>query len=611
MWATNGITSHFTIPVLVYGVFADTADITDDGMIARLDIDAAINRCYEINEGASFNNFSLQKGDKVRIVGYVIDQHTYHYGSELAEATVLGTDDDGKIMITTFHHFTAYSQWGQEKPVWLFQFYRLSSTLESDDIFYYEIGDLIPTYTDANGDLAHQATTVSGSGVTAVNQVIQSSTAAVGVINFGDTYIHYHHFGHRFIWTGYEYRLIPIFGIVESVSSSFMYDSRAIATGRANTYDADNKNETKQSLVYSGYFRSGDLNYNDINRFVNDPVYMDSINGSITGLTVKGDTLRIYQQKKITIFYLNKDEVKYADGSTALITGNNLLSAKNVLPYNVGCSHTYSIAEGTYSDYFYDVRTSAWYRFSQDGLLNITEPHQQNPNAFKMKAYGIYLSKMISYAIIEEDNYYIRGTYDPVKDLYIFTYVNEDYTTQNATLGFHEPSNSWLSFYSFQNEWYFNFNENRFFSMVSGKIYEHHISSTRVATGYIQFHFNVPETSIFRTIELDSDQIWAPSSEWDIILDENATEFQNPDTYEWYSDYMASLLESDHFHYKEGKFMAHFLNNVLDSRGISRGKIYLVQGEWLRGKVISIKLRNIKTDINVLREVIIGYENSK
>jgi hypothetical protein len=74
---------------------------------------------------------------------------------------------------------------------------------------------------------------------------------------------------------------------------------------------------------------------------------------------------------------------------------------------------------------------------------------------------------------------------------------------------------------------------------------------------------------------------------------------------------MSSLLKEIHFKYYENRWVAWFLRNVLNKRGTSRGKIGLVNGELLRGKCISIKLRNTKSTVNKLRSIIIGFENSK
>ena len=74
---------------------------------------------------------------------------------------------------------------------------------------------------------------------------------------------------------------------------------------------------------------------------------------------------------------------------------------------------------------------------------------------------------------------------------------------------------------------------------------------------------------------------------------------------------MSSLLKEAHFKYYEGSWLANFLGNMLNKKGVSNGQIGLLNGERLRGKTASIKLRNTKTDENKLTSVTIGYQKSK
>lgn len=621
--AESDIVNHFSVPILIKGYYGDTSDIEEDGMVTRVDVNAALDRWYGVNEFGSLGDFELKKGDRARVLAYINGSEATHlsgHPDKIMDVSVLGIDDDGKVLLPSFEGFPEHAYWGDVVPesssrhIYLFEFYRPSSTIEAANKVYYEIGDILPISTDANGDKIHTATTVVGSNITAQNQEIDSDTPAIGVINFGDTYRFYYHFGARFMYTYIGgvpgYFLFPVFANIESVSASFGYSSRAISTGRANVSDEDAKNETVPSLVYGGFYKSGDLNYNDLNRFINNPIYMDETYGAITGLVYKGNTLEVYQEKKVSSKYINATVVTLADGSTQAAYSTDFFNDGSVSPFNIGCSHPLSMVTNTYATYFFDLYNSAWFRRSQDGLRNIT--FDDTPQGGKMKAYGIYLSKLIISAIAAGQTYYVRGAYDPVKEMYLFTYVNAS-TADDVTIGFHEPTNSWFSFYSFQHEMYAGLNNNRFFSFLSGTLYEHHISSAYVITGVIQFHFNKYPFSVkaYRFIETDSDQKWPPSSEWDITVNESATAYQHPDSYEWYNSEQASLLKELHFQYYENKFIAYFLRNVLNKKGVSVGKIGLANGDILRGEVISVKLRNTKSTINTLRFVAIGFENSR
>jgi hypothetical protein len=615
MRAGNGMVGHFTVPIIVKGYYADVSDIVEDGLYTRVDVNAALDRIHDMNEGANFNDFTLQKGDRARVLGYINDiQATYI--AEYIDVPVLGIDDDGKALLPTFHSFDEYEWWNDRstgginypaRPVYLFEFYRPTLNIDAEDLYYYEIGDVLPI----TGGY-HTTSVPTGYPTPAINQ--SSGVNGVGVINFGDAYRIYWHFGARFVKVGLEVYLKPMFTAVESVSSSFMFPSRALSTGRYNWADPDEKNRTDSSLIYGSVFQSGELNYNDLNRFTNEPIYLDGIQGDITGLVSKGGTLEVYQEKKITPFYINSIVETLSDGTLQSKYSTAFLNQGTPSMFDVGCSHSMSIATNVYATYFFDLLTSSWYRRSQDGLKNIT--FDDTPNSGKMKNYGLALSKIISTAKDNNNNYYVRGAWDPVKHMYIFTYVNPS-TTDDVTIGFHEPTNSWLSFYTLYEEMYASLNNNRFFSFNLGQIQEHHISETRMASGYVTVHFNKNPNlvKIFRAIEIGAEQKWVPSTDGDIYIESDALGYTDDDSYEFFYPRMTSSLSEGHFKGKEGSWTANFLRNTLTKLGTARSttaaNLYLYNGELLKGKTISIKLRNTKTNSNKLKYLTLRHDKSK
>jgi hypothetical protein len=50
---------------------------------------------------------------------------------------------------------------------------------------------------------------------------------------------------------------------------------------------------------------------------------------------------------------------------------------------------------------------------------------------------------------------------------------------------------------------------------------------------------------------------------------------------------------------------------MINKKGAMGTKKDFINGEILRGNILSIKLRNIKTTVNALKYVIIGYQKSK
>jgi len=614
--AESDVVNHFTVPILIKAYYGETPDIVEDGMTTKVDLDAAIDRFHETNEFSTLNNFTVQKGDRCRVIGYIYNAQAVHLAENI-DVPVLDIDEDGKIVLPSFGSYDEHAYWMDEvawsipRPIYLFEFYRPASDIEAENLYYYEIGDLL----SITGGY-HMASTVTGSEVTKQDQT--DSVPAIGVINFGDTYRFYYHFGARFVNAyidgAFRNVLRPMFANIESVSASFNYPSRAISIGRYNVADPDAKNRTDSSLIYSGVFQSGELNYNDLNRFVNEPIYLDGIQGNITGLVAKRGTLEVYQEKKITPFYINRIVETLADGTSQSIYSTAFLNQGTPSMFNIGCSHTMSMATNVYATYFYDLLTSSWYRRSQDGLKNIT--FDDTPASGKMKNYGITLSKLISAAKDAGVSYYVRGAWDPVKQMYLFTYINPA-TTDDITIGFHEPTNSWLSFYTLYEEMYIGLNSNRLLSFNNGQIQEHHISANRVDSGYITVHFNKNPNMVktFRAIEVGAEQKWVPSTDGDIYIESDALGYTDDDSYEFFYPRMTSSLAEGHFKGKEGSWTANFLRNTLTKLGTARAEtsanLYLYKGELLKGKTISIKLRNTKTTTNKLKYLTLRHDKSK
>jgi hypothetical protein len=603
MYGYNNYANHFTIPVAFGSITGlGSKDIDENSIYTILNISQALDRCYTINPKANVNNFDLQKGDRVRILGYMSYPDLTYRLKEKIDVEILGIDDNGNLLLPPLSSFDEYVHF-DNRIFYIVEFYRLSSNINKENVYYYEIGDLNPI---TNG--YHTATTIDGIGETSQDQT--DLLPAIGIINFGDVYrFPYYFLDYESNLNG-SYYLAPLVCNIESKTSSFFYDSNFISLGRYNTYDDKYANKTEESYIYGGLFKSGDLNYNEIHRFNNSPKYLESKKGKIIGAEQKGFTLEVYQQKKVNSIYLGQTLTTLPDGTQQMNYSNSVLSDPNPAPYDFGCSHIGSIKTNLYSTYFFDVLTSSWYCFSQDGIKNIT--YNNEPSNPKMKNYGLYISQLITTADKLGDNYRIISSFDPVKQMYLFTYRNFTHAA-SITLGFHEPTNSWLSFYSFYPDNYFSLNENRFFSFAGYNLYEHHISINRVSTGYIRLHFNQypADVKIFRSIEQDATQVWASGQTGDITVDEDTIAFQDPDSGEWFLGAMSSILPLTSYGYYENKYKARFLRNMMNRLGTIGDSIDLMNGELLRGKTLNIILRNPKMTFNALKEVTINFEKSK
>ncbi|MBN1683751.1 hypothetical protein JW865_09400 [Candidatus Bathyarchaeota archaeon] len=596
MLGNQSILSHFSIPIYTEIGYSDT-DIEVIGNYFHLDIDKAINRYYDLNPSTNINNFTLQKGDRVFINARVSDTYmTDIVNNPPYDFEIYGITDDSKIILP---YISPDSQFNiSELKICMFEFYRPSKNYDNEDLVYYEIGDVLPIVGGY-----HQAT--ARSAVTAVNQ--DATHNAYGEINFYNVYRIDQLVG-DYMTEGTVFnaanRVKPIIARIESKSSSLLYDSKFIPTGRYGVISTNTINRTERTLIYGGKYVYGDLNYNEINRFANQPTYLSDENGDVIGLELRGYTLYAFQQNKINSIQLNRVSIQLSDGSTQAVYSGNLLGDITQLPQSVGCSDSMSIHKDIYNIYFYDRKTSSVYRLGQDGLNNIS-------SVSKMKSYFETFSKSVLLNERNSVNFNIIGSFDPVKSMYLLTYSGV-FPPTFQTVGYHEPTNSWLSYYTNAPEMYGSINNNRFFSFISGAIKEHHINPTRVSTGYVEFTFNKypSNVKIFRNIEINAEQAWIPSEEGDVLIDKDSKAYQQP-SYEWIYGKMSSLLKLGHFKNYEGRWIARFLRNMLNKKGVSQGKVGLVNGGILKGNTATIKLRNANTDYSSLKTVTIGYEISK
>jgi len=600
------------------------SDLEETGSITKLNISQALARCQVLNEKFNFNYFDPQAGDRIRILG-----HPYKLGSESPASTpnpsyfglseiidieILDVDDDGKLIIPSLKSFSEYDNF-QYRNVYYIKIYRNLLDIDAENQVYKEVGQI---NSIVNSFHTVNSVTFATNGTTPQDQTAYDGTGpAIGTIDYGAIYLRPVHFFNITVYDnvnrtlGDKYGLIPIFCYVPCMNTSFIYDSLARSTGRSDYYKDNYINETEHAIVRSGLLKETGLNYNQINKFNTDLYYMDNKHGAITYLLQIGYNLFVFQQKKITPVLINRVQTSLADGSTQMVYSDAVLGDKNPFPQEVGCSHPGSIVRHINDTIFFDYMTAAWYMLTNNGPLNITEAPKDNPDLFKMKAYGIYLSKLVAAAIQAGGSPIITAGYDPVKNMYMFYYGTT--IADQVMLGFHIPTMSWLSFYSVWHEGFMGFNENKFYSFLGGEIYEHHVSTqSKVTTGYIQIHFNKfpNDRKLFRMIEENCEEVWEPSTAGDITVDENAVAYQNPDSKEWQYAKMSSLLKSSHFIDYEGAKRAIFKRNMLNKKGVLNGNISLLQGELLRGKTVSLKLRDKSPTDNTLRSVIIGFEKS-
>ena len=236
---------------------------------------------------------------------------------------------------------------------------------------------------------------------------------------------------------------------------------------------------------------------------------------------------------------------------------------------------------------------------------------------YKMSKYFIDKSNALLASGISNIN--VLGAWDPVNKLYILTFLDSNTPANNETIAFHEPTNRWITFYSFIPENYALIGETVFISFKDGKLYTHNENSADrceyYGTDYSSEIWIISNElplniKIFESLVLDTNQLWTCPDEDSIIVFNDSKNFQDQESYVTNNASMVSTLKSSAFKYKEGEYRASFLRDA-KTQSTAYSVYDLINGRVLRGKNILIKLENSNTDEVYLRSVTINSSISK
>jgi len=382
---------------------------------------------------------------------------------------------------------------------------------------------------------------------------------------------------------------------MEKPSISLYYDSTPVTQGRVNVVNEFAEQRGDRKIRWGGKFLD-EAGINFLTKFESDnEAFLDDRNGAITKIQQIGDTLKVYQDRKVTSFYLNKKSSTDSEGNTTFLYSSEIIDPNggSQSAFDNGCTNFESYVKNLKQAYFFDVINSQVIRDSLSGLEPISEYGMHT--FFKEKANRINQ--------LGRDLVNVHGMYDDDNDIYIITVVcPTDLTdTVNFSAGFHEPTNRWVSFYSLPTatsavEYYGRLSGNTFVSFVDGQLYTHNTNSLRnnfwgtQRDSYVQVHssLNPNLIKVWDNVEIISTGQWAPSEDGDVEVS-LPTEQQ-------------SRLKAGKFELQEGEYRSEFLRDMLSGASFPIEN-NLFNGDALRGYVISLLLRNSDTSEANLRIV--------
>ena len=526
-----------------------------------LDINGAIQRYYA--EGVKMPYYDYREGDRVRVIAYGADRTAITVSpaiydipikapfTAIEEDAVTATGSsiarrtsDAKIMSGVVVPDNDFN-FNDHKLV----FIEVYSPRRTETSVFHEFSPVYEVEVDH-----HLATGTFG-------------TEDAGNYYGGDVYV----------------RLVVPFFFGESSSYSYYYDSNSVDIGRPVFYDPNQREVELQDVIHGRrYFE--DTQINGLFSFYSSdrPASLSSSFGEITGMVLRGDTLRVYQEKKNTSIYIGSVIITRPDGSEELVASDRVLGTIVPSRDSYGTQHPDSVCKVGRTIYFYDQYNGEFLRDAVNGVFPVSGRVTVNEYNFdyKMRSY---------FKDLDATN--VKCGYDAAKEL-LFVHV---VGSVNETLAFHEPSNRWVSFFN-NNDGSFDIDlmigaEKEFFSWggSSGLMYAHNdITSTQFYgvdfTPSVTFYANEGANikKFLKSLSLHTNQATR------VDIDVPGIEIYSPGDAVKVRDQESWLL-ADWFALKRGIYHASFKRNAITSSD-TPSVLDLHNGEKLRGYYAKIKL---------------------
>jgi len=272
---------------------------------------------------------------------------------------------------------------------------------------------------------------------------------------------------------------------VESYQIRDAFNEQSIAidfSPTAVTEDEYRQVNRYADITYSGIYNST-TNVNGLNEFnLSRANFKDDIEknyGAIMKIRGKDTDLEVYQEDKVSIVYYGKDLLSNADGSTNLVSIEQVLGKQNTYQEENGIGiHPESFDFEALNRYFTDVPNGTICKLSNNGIFEITNQGQKN-----------HFRKLFR----DNPNCLINGKYDQFNDVYI---LNIKYgNNQFETWVYSDKDNGWLGRITFNPDDMVRIN-NEFISFKNGNVYKNNQEKNGLLDNYNTF-FGVQYPSKF------------------------------------------------------------------------------------------------------------------
>lgn len=399
-----------------------------------------------------------------------------------------------------------------------------------------------------------------------------------------------------------------IYPWMEDVDFADDYESHTYSDGRVDTNLSTfgRKHYTTRIRWGGGLFQNTETN--ELSTFIFDNFTELSLTfDEISKIFQVGDTVKVYQKRKMTSYYLQRQVYQDSEGNDQVVQSNQFLSVPNVLPNNFGTYHPGSVARGVRTSYLADAISGKIIRDAGNEPIAISGDANSANDIFRMSK---YFRDLLANVRILGDQVNVISCWDDFAQLYTFTVQDLrtefiDIPDQSQTITFHEPTNRWNSFMSYVPEWYETIGK-YVISFKNGHAYLHYTNSVRNRYYGADYGQELHVTSnigrntkkVFNNIDVYS------NIAWDIPTITIPATANTPNG-------MLSKLPAVRFKPKEGVFHAAFMRDINDPRYSNSAAIAVINGRRLRGETIELVMTNDSLDLVTLKAINIFVQPSE
>lgn len=353
--------------------------------------------------------------------------------------------------------------------------------------------------------------------------------------------------------------------------------------------EIDDYGDIEYQSVYFSQKYFDNTKVNGLNTFIyNNRADLSDENGDIVDLSRVGEVLHVYQRREITSFYLGKAILKQSSTGEVTADTSQVLGGKRESAFDLGT--IFKTARMDNNTFGFDIYKGVFWMNAYNGVQPISGKGA-NSN-YKMDTYFKRKAKALLDSGVENVRVLI-GIEKPNELVYV-TFIDSVTPANNDTIAYHQPSNRWISRYSFIPEMY-AWLDDRVYMFKAGGIYESNDTTEGSTFTYSPNYFGVAYSSFIQFVTHASPNIIKLFDGIGIHADSQWTvDTIEADANKNYVDGFYSKILDSEFEREEGVYTASMPRNM-KTRSSTASNFDRLNGELLRAPVIKIKLTNDET----------------